>query len=97
MEIAVDFEDELLKKMNVETVMTSPVNSEIGVAILSSESTNQNKIVGVYSLKLQHDIQKYKIDNELQTFSFSDHEFARQFIDRLPEMSAIEMMFAMGS
>jgi len=51
----------------------------------------------VYSLRLQHDIQKYKIDNELQAFSFSDHEFAQQFIEHLPEMSAIELMFAMGS
>ncbi|KGX91854.1 hypothetical protein [Pontibacillus marinus] len=97
MEIAVDFDNELLEEMNVETVMTSPINSEIGVAILSSESTDQNKIVKVYSLRLQHDVQKYKIDNELQAFSFSDHDFARQFIERLPEMSAIELMFAMGS
>jgi len=97
MEIAVDFDNELLEEMNIESVMTSPINSEVGVAILSSGSPNQNKIVKVYSLRLQHDIQKYKIDNELQAFSFSDHEFAQQFIEHLPEMSAIELMFAMNS
>ncbi|RFU69503.1 hypothetical protein D0469_09055 [Peribacillus saganii] len=91
------FEDSL-DHMEVETVLISPINNEVGIAVLSTLSINPTeKQVYVYSLIWNRTLNSYTIDKELQSFLFRDLSFAKEFIEHLPEMSAFELMFAMNS
>ena len=38
----------------------------------------------------------YKLNQELQALPFPEKPIAKEFIERLPKMSAIELMFAMN-
>lgn len=87
----------LLKDMEFESVIISPVFPEVGVVVLAGDDPETNsRLVRIYSIMLKQDDETtYQVAQELQAFSFAEKPFAKEFIKRLPQMSAIELMFAM--
>jgi len=87
----VSFPNELLEKMTIETTIFSPDNKRIGVAILSEE-INMNHIVRIYQLVLSSDNEEYNFIQEMAAFSYKQRREVDDFLERLPNMSAIEML-----
>jgi hypothetical protein len=87
-----------LESMEVEGVIISPIVKELGVIVLSSIN-KEGKTIKICSIKqIESDIDnEYFVDTELQTLLFQDMKSAENFIEHLPDMSAIELLFAMNA
>lgn len=93
----VEIPDELLENMEIESVIISPVYQNVGIVILAGDDQETNgRLVRIYSMVKQDDETTYSLVQELQAFLFPERPFAKEFIERLPQMSAIELMFAMN-
>lgn len=93
----VEIPNELLENMEIESVIISPVYHNVGIVILAGDDQETNfRLVRVYSIAKQDDETTYGLVQELQAFLFPEKPFAKEFIERLPQMSAIELMFAMN-
>jgi hypothetical protein len=78
-------------------LIVSPVLQNTGVVILAGDVLETNaRLVRIYSMTKQDDETTYRLVHELQAFHFPEKPFAKEFIERLPQMSAIELMFAMN-
>ena len=96
-ESKVDVPNELLVDMEIESVVISPVFQNVGIVILAGDDQETNcRLVRIYSIAKQDDETTYRLVQELQAFLFPEKSFAKEFIERLPQMSAIELMFAMN-
>ncbi|MBS3678936.1 hypothetical protein KGF86_01790 [Ornithinibacillus massiliensis] len=93
-EVKVNYPDELLKNMHIEGVMISPYDTMIGVTALSQQ-INQDHVLRLYSLVLNED-GFFEVIYELQAFSMQTKEDIRIFLEKLPAMSAIELMMIMN-
>ncbi len=87
----ISFPNELLEKMTIETTIFSPENDRIGVAILS-ERNNMDHIVRIYQLVLSSNNEEYNFVQEMAAFSYKYRDEVDDFLERLPNMSALEML-----
>ncbi|MEI3613599.1 hypothetical protein [Pseudogracilibacillus sp. SO30301A] len=94
-EKSVAFPDELMENMKLETVIFSPVSTEIGVAALS-ESSQSIHILRLYKLIFEEYENTYKPVQELEAFSFQHYDELTDFLEKLPEMSALEMLLVLN-
>jgi hypothetical protein len=87
-----------LESMEVEGVIISPMVKELGAIVLSSinEEGKTIKICSIKQIESDND-NEYFVDTELHTFLFQDIGSAEEFIEHLPDMSAIELLFAMNA
>lgn len=93
----VEIPNELLENMEIEAVIISPIYRNVGIVILAKDDNETNsRLVRIYSIVKQDDETTYRPVQELQAFLFPEKPFAKEFIERLPQMSAIELMFAMN-
>lgn len=86
---------ELFEGKRLEAMMISPIADDLGVIILS-EDAGSEVYVRVYRIEKTSE-ERYEIVGELEAFAFKNRESATSFISHLPNMSAIELMFAMNS
>lgn len=88
--------DVMTKEVLVEDVIVSSADDSIGVLVASEiiEETN-TKMVYLFSVNIEGD-DEYTVYQHLETFSFTDHDFANEFIERLPTMTALEFILAMN-
>ena len=97
-EVIVDFPNEMLQGMVIETVIVNPAFKNQGVAVLSkNEVVTYGTLVKVYLIQKQKGHKAFKPVDELQSFYFDNRNNAVRFINHLPQMSAIELMYAMRS
>lgn len=94
-EKSVVFPDEIMENRNLETVIFSPVSTEIGIAALS-ESSHSTHILRLYQLMYEEYENTYKPVQELEAFSFLRYEELTDFLKKLPEMSALEMLLVLN-
>jgi hypothetical protein len=83
--------------MEIESIIISPVFNNVGIVVLAGDDPDSNsRLVRIYSIAKQENETTYRPVHELQAFLFPEKPFAKEFIERLPQMSAIELMFAMN-
>ncbi|MEN8699590.1 hypothetical protein [Bacillus infantis] len=99
--VNINFPDGLLDTMNYETVIINPASENIGIAILSQKTQDQQEmLIKIFVIHLDsssEDAFEYNTSHELQSYIFPDETSAQNFIAKLPYMSAIELMFAQHS
>ncbi|WP_345239572.1 hypothetical protein [Pontibacillus salipaludis] len=92
------FTNMMAKHYIIEHVIISPINKEKGVVVVSSTEEEQEALIlRIFAIEFDHEADSYVTTSELEAFSFDDQEFGKKFIDHLPNMSAIELMFAMNN
>lgn len=84
--------------MKVESLLTNPLDMNVGVVVLSKfDKGSKGKLIRIYSIHKKTGDTNYKLLAELQSFLFPDAFSAKRFIEHLPQMTAIELMFMMNS
>ncbi|KGP89666.1 hypothetical protein N780_10240 [Pontibacillus chungwhensis BH030062] len=82
----------------IEGVMINPHDNGVGATILSfSDEITGDLIVKVCAMIHDAQTDSYDVIRDLEAFSFKDIAYGRDFIKRLPTMSAIELMFMMNA
>lgn len=89
------FPDEMMENKKLETVIISPVSTEIGIAALS-ESSQSMHILRLYQLSFEEYENTYIPVQELEAFSFQHYDELTNFLEKLPEMSALEMLLVLN-
>lgn len=87
-----------LDHMEVVNLIESPTVEELGILFLGEnlvESEDKTPIIRVYLLKRIEGI--FEIENELYAFSFYNVNKALMFAEKLPQMSALELLIDMNS
>ena len=93
----IEIPNEVLDNMDIESIIISPVHYNVAIVILAGADQETNcRLVRIYSIVKQDDETTYGLVQELQAFLFPEKPFAKEFIERLPQMSAIELLFAMN-
>ena len=87
----VSFPNELLEKFTVESTIFPPENEDIGVAILS-DVEDTDHIVRIYQLMLSFDGKQYNVIQEMAAFRYKNRQELDDFLERLPNMGALEML-----
>ncbi|MFC0523892.1 hypothetical protein ACFFGV_10015 [Pontibacillus salicampi] len=96
-EPTIHFPNNLFDSATVEGTCISSMDKSLGVVILSAnEPITNDTIVSVFSLDYDSLQDVYNVDKELEHFRFFDYANAKQFINHLPHMSAIDLMRAMN-
>ncbi|MFF2449925.1 hypothetical protein ACFVSW_23060 [Neobacillus sp. NPDC058068] len=91
---SVIFPDDILEGMRIESIIISPIAKHLGVAALSGKSEDMH-VLRLYQLILRED-QNYVPTFELEAFAFYSRKDLTDFVVRLPEMSAIEILMVMN-
>ncbi|HHW36767.1 MAG TPA: hypothetical protein GXX18_05940 [Bacillales bacterium] len=91
--IKVEFNNELIKNMKIEGILTSPYD-EVSVAILSDQEIDAF-IVKIFYMHKEKQV--YKISHELITLKMESRYKIDKFIQHLPHMSAIELLIMLNS
>ena len=89
------FPDEMMENKKLETVIISPVSTEIGIAALSELSQSMH-ILRLYQLSYEEYENTYIPVQELEAFSFQHYDELTNFLEKLPEMSALEMLLVLN-
>ena len=92
----ISFPNELLERMTIEDTIFTLENESIGVAILS-ERNNMDYIVRIYQLVLSSNKEEYNFIQEMAAFNFRHRHEVDEFLKRLPNMSALEMLMMLHS
>ncbi|WP_053366534.1 hypothetical protein [Bacillus sp. FJAT-27245] len=93
--IPIDFSNPILKEMNFESAIISPVNNNFCIGFFSKEMPETNNVlINLFLLEYSLEHLSYEIINELQSLSFSDISTARLFIQNLPDMSAMDFIIS---
>lgn len=76
--------------------LLSPVADNTGVIIMGEdyEDAAAEPTVWLYLIGLIEE--KWHIQDELESFTFSNYESAKRFVDDLPSMSAIDLLLLMN-
>ncbi|MBP1969179.1 hypothetical protein J2Z83_001283 [Virgibacillus natechei] len=88
------FPNEMLENRQIETTIFTPANDVYGVAVLS-EKAGATIILRLYQLVVDADY-TYQPVQELTAFSFGSRSELDSFLDRLPEISGLEMLMLLN-
>lgn len=92
--VNVEMPHELLKEMNLEGIMVNSNDKRKGIVVLSKDvhQFSRNNTVRIYRMHHDNLSNQYFVVNELEAFTFGNYKQAKQFIQYLPKMTAIEML-----
>ncbi|GAB3042120.1 hypothetical protein [Virgibacillus ainsalahensis] len=93
-EKTVYFPDELLENRQIETTIFTPLNDLIGVAALS-EQEGPTFILRLFQLTV-FEGETYEPIQELAAFSFQSREELDSFLERLPDLTGLEMLMLLN-
>jgi hypothetical protein len=86
-------ESPLIKSMNLEALILESVGKGVGSLIVLSSNSLMGKVVKIYSVMETDNENEYLVGFELFDNVFEDEKYAQEFIEYLPSMSAIELMY----
>ena len=89
------FPDELLEKKQIETTIFTPSNENVGVVALSEEE-NFLLTLRLYQLTRLEDNLDYHPVQELAAFSFQNRQDLDNFLERLPDLTGLEMLMLLN-
>ena len=92
--------EEFNKDMKILSTVMSPVKEDIGILIMGENMEPEHyaeglSVIRLYLLNKRNF--KYHIEMELESFAFHDLESAYEFLIKLPDMSALELLIMMNS
>ena len=92
--------EELKVNMKILSTVLSPTKEEIGILIMGEnmepkQYTSRLSVIRLYLLSKRNF--KYYIEMELEAFAFHDLDSAYEFLNNLPNMSALELIIMMNS
>src|SRR5690625_3425575 len=85
----------ILDRMTIESAIFTPENKKLGIIVLS-EFIKSEHILRVYQLVLSTDETQYNFVQELVAFNLKTREEADELIERLPNISGLEMLFLLN-
>lgn len=88
---AVVFPNELLEKYTLESTFFSPTHTHFGLATFSQIQDSVH-IIRLYQLARSNHDEQYHVVQEMVSFSYQNRQDLDDFLKRLPNMSAIEML-----
>ncbi len=92
--------EELTESMQVITTIISPSKEDMGILIMGENMDpgihkEGPSVIRIYLLgKVE---EEYHVETELEAFAFDDIDFATEFLNHLPGMSALELLIMMNS
>lgn len=91
-----DIPKEIKENMEVLQVIIYNENDKIGILVMAQDyfEGSPNPLLRIYMMHKVED--EYVIQTELEAFQFSDYELAKDFNDRLPNMTALEILLVMN-
>jgi hypothetical protein len=88
------FPNEVIKGKQIKNLIVSPLDNRIAVAALSGNLKNKH-LLRLYQL-IRGEDQQYYPTHEIGAFTFHSTKELKDFLNRLPEMSAIEILMLMN-
>src|SRR5690625_5915421 len=82
----------ILDRMTIESAIFTPENKKLGIIVLS-EFIKSEHILRVYQLVLSTDETQYNFVEELVAFNLKKREETDELIERIPNISGLEMIF----
>ncbi|MCP3740866.1 hypothetical protein [Rossellomorea sp. BNER] len=95
MDIKASFPNEISEKMLFETLVISPVNVNIGISIFT-EKKNGHHVLRIFQMRLSED-EVYEMIQELEAFAFPLRSDLDQFLEKLLEMSGLDMLVLLNT
>ncbi len=92
--MSVVFPNDILKNKKIEFVTLSPIDGRIAVSALSGK-TKSKYILRLYQLTRREDGKLFPT-HEIGAFSFYTRKQLNDFVDKLPKMSAIEILMVLN-
>lgn len=86
--VAIDNEILYENKLQIESQMVNGADNRMGMLLLSEE---EQFVLRIYLVLKEKDY--YYISHELQSFAFPTRDSLIDFMERLPEMTALEMLY----
>lgn len=82
--------------LDVLATLFSPAQKHIGILITGEDYLKEaiNPIIRVYLMGLE--LEEWYIQDELQAFAFYGFKSAKNFVDDLPNMSALDLLLLMN-
>ncbi|MGO4886632.1 hypothetical protein ACJ2A9_02650 [Anaerobacillus sp. MEB173] len=94
-DVKLTYEQKLFEGLELEKVMVSP-NEDIGVAVFISDEQSNDAILRFYSIKREGSEPNFQVLYEIQAVSLLNKDIARDFIERLTELSPIDLMLLLS-
>jgi len=79
----------------IEEILISPESDSIGIAFTSSVKSNFH-VLNIVQLLYSMNDDSYSPVQELATFSFQNYEELKEFIQKLPRLSGIDMLLLLN-
>lgn len=97
-DVKVEVPKEMLKGMKMEATAISPSHPEVGVLILSKGFNQFSKEIVFRLYRTQKDTHtdSYYIVLELEAFMFERYKEAKDFFEKLPNMTGLEMLLLLN-
>ena len=97
-DVKVEVPKEMLKGMKIEATVVSPSHPDVGVLILSKGFNQFSKEIVFRLYRIQKDTHtdSYYIVLELEAFMFTKYQKAKEFMDKLPNMTGLEMLLLLN-
>lgn len=92
---AVVFPNELLDEMLIEQTFFPSNSDEVGVAVLS-HIENDIHIMRIYQLLFNHETSSFEPVQEMASFSFQSQGDFNEFLERLPNLTGLEMLMILN-
>lgn len=89
------YPNQLTKDMKIEEDIFPTIESDIGITTLSQQ-INSNHILRIYQLLYNHENENYEVVQELEAFTFQTRKELTDFIKKLPQLNAIEMLLLLN-
>jgi len=89
--IKVNYPDELLSELMIEGIALSTVNDGMGITALS-EYKEDKYLLRLHMLVRDEISEEYHVYKELDTFAFKEYPKLIDFLNKLPEMNALDYM-----
>lgn len=94
--IQVEFDNDWLEQYQIEHVVISQIVTNMG-AVVASTNNNDLLDVIVFQIQMNETADSYAITSEIASFNFFNEESKHEFLQHLPEMSAMDLIFLLNS
>lgn len=94
--IKMELDDDWSEKYQIEHVVISPIVRTRGAVVASMNEEDIFNVM-IFDLQFNENSSNYSISNEIASFSFLTDKDKDEFLEYLPEMSAMDLIFLLNS
>ncbi len=91
----INFSDDIFNDTSIELTLFSPVSDDVGVIVVSSKENNAHTLRIIQLLYSPQD-ESYSPIQELAAFSFQTYKQLEDFLEKLPNISGIDMLLLLN-